>query len=184
MKIHVIYTFPEDQNEQICQDIVMEIEDEVITQEESATERKDDREHDSKSTRKRKLTDDGNNTTAKRKLDDNDTYDQSIIKIKLGEDELDLDALRKTLKEQTAEHDRILALGKGVDTILGEGEVKQTALSKDLQNALELYRNEDEDYDLYKDTVLYPWQEELLKHMNPTHRQVIWVVGEKTDEGK
>ena len=53
-----------------------------------------------------------------------------------------------------------------------------------MQNALELYRNEDEDYDLYKDTVLYPWQEELLKHMNPTHRQVIWVVGEKTDEGK
>ena len=155
MKIHVIYTYPEDQNEQICQDIVMEIEDEVITQEESATERKDDREHDSKSTRKRKLTDDGNNTTAKRKLDDNDN----------DNDELDLDALRKTLKEQTAEHDRILALGKGVDTILGEGEVKQTALSKDLQNALELYRNEDEDYDLYKDTVLYPWQEELMKHM-------------------
>ena len=53
-----------------------------------------------------------------------------------------------------------------------------------MQEALELYRNEDEDYDLYKNTVLYPWQEELMKHMKPTHRQVIWVVGEKTDEGK
>ena len=47
-----------------------------------------------------------------------------------------------------------------------------------------MYRNEDDEYDLYKDTVLYPWQEELMKHMNPTYRQVIWVVGEKTDEGK
>ena len=45
-------------------------------------------------------------------------------------------------------------------------------------------RNEDDEYDLYKDTVLYPWQEELMKHMNPTDRQVIWIVGEKTDEGK
>ena len=47
-----------------------------------------------------------------------------------------------------------------------------------------MYRNEDDEYDLYKDTVLYPWQEELMKHMNPTYRQVIWVVGEKTNEGK
>ena len=47
-----------------------------------------------------------------------------------------------------------------------------------------MYRNEDDEYDLYKDTVLYPWQEELMKHMIPTDRQVIWVVGEKTDEGK
>ena len=89
MKIHVIYTFPEDQNEQICQDIVMEIEDEVITQEESATERKDDREHDSKSTRKRKLTDDGNNTTAKRKLDEDGNNTKT--KNQLGGDELDLE---------------------------------------------------------------------------------------------
>ena len=42
-----------------------------------------------------------------------------------------------------------------------------------------MYRNEDDEYDLYKDTVLYPWQEELMKHMNPTDRQVIWIVGEK-----
>ena len=35
MKVHVIYTSPEDQNEnneQMCQDIVMEIGDEVFTQ--------------------------------------------------------------------------------------------------------------------------------------------------------
>ena len=151
----------------------MEMVDKMFVGDESTTERNHDGEHYTT-----------NCTTAKRKHNDNDTYDQPIIKIKLGEDEIDLNELRKTVKEQTVEHDRKIALGKGVHTILGEGEGKQTALSKDLQEALELYRNEDEDYDLYKNTVLYPWQEELLKHMNPTHREVIWVVGKKTNEGK
>ena len=121
MKVHIIYTL-EDQtvnNEYICDDIVLEIVDTMFVQDESATERKHYGEHDTANctTTKRKLTDDGHGTTAKRKPADNDTYDQSIIKIKLGEDELDLDALRKTLKEQTTEHDCTLALGKAVENI-------------------------------------------------------------------
>ena len=58
MKVHVIYTSPKDQNEnneEICQDIVMEIEDEVFLQEESATERNHDGERDC-TTEKRKIT--------------------------------------------------------------------------------------------------------------------------------
>ena len=86
------------------------------------------------------------------------------------------------MKKETDEFDRKLALGEAIEKILHEGEVKQAALSKDKQEALELYRNEDDEYDLYKDTVLYPWQEELMKHMNPTYRQVIWVVGEKISQ--
>ena len=42
LKVHIKFSPCEDQNEnneKICQDIVMEIEDEVFTQEESATER-------------------------------------------------------------------------------------------------------------------------------------------------
>ena len=87
MKVHVIYTSPEDQyenDEQICQDIVMEIVDEVFTQEESATEINYG-EHDSKGTRKRKLTDDGNNTTTKIKCN-----------------AINNDALRKTMEEETS----------------------------------------------------------------------------------
>ena len=169
MKVHVIYTYPEDQNEnieEICQDIVVEIVDEVFTQEESATEINYG-EHDSKGTRKRKLTDDGNNTTTKIKCN-----------------AINNDALRKTMEEETAEYDRKINLGKRVEEILGEGKTKQAALSKDLQEALDLYRNEYDDFDLYKDTVLYPWQESLLKYMKPSDREVIWIVGEKTNEGK
>ena len=40
-------------------------------------------------------------------------------------------------------HDRKLALGEAIEKILHKGEVKQAALSKDKQEALELYRNED-----------------------------------------
>ena len=172
MKVHIKFSPCEDQNEQICQDIVMEIEDEVFTQEGSATERKHDGEHD--------------HPTRKRKLDEDVTEDnQPTSKIKCKENMINIDALRKSMEEQTAEYDRKLALGKAVDTILGEGEVKQSALSKDLQEALDLYRNEDEDYDLYKDTELYKWQQELLEKINKkSDREVFWIVGEKTNEGK
>ena len=104
MKVHVIYTSPEVQvenSEEICKDIVNDIVDKMFMQENSTLEITHDQ-----PTLKRKLTDDGNNTIAKRKLHGNDN----------DNDELDLDALRKTLKEQTAEHDLKLALDKGVDT--------------------------------------------------------------------
>ena len=59
--------------------------------------------------------------------------------------EIDDEALEKMLEEQTVEYDRKIAfkiaLGKGVDEILGRGKVKQAALSKDMQGALCLYRH-------------------------------------------
>ena len=54
-----------------------------------------------------------------------------------------------------------------------------------MQEALELYEKENNDFDLYKDTALYPWQQELIKHINnKSEREVYWIVGEKTHEGK
>ena len=93
MKVH------EKTNEQICYELVTEIMDKV----ESTTERKHGNgEHDA-----------ANCTTRKRKLDEDDVQDdQSIIKIKLEEDETDEEALRKILKEQTAEYDRKVALSE------------------------------------------------------------------------
>ena len=54
-----------------------------------------------------------------------------------------------------------------------------------MQEALELYEKENNDYDLYKDTELYKWQQELLEKINKkSDREVFWIVGEKTNEGK
>ena len=112
MKVH------EKANKQICGEVLDGILDKMFVQEESTTERKhDDGEHDAANC-------------------------QPSIKRKFNE--IDDEALEKILKEQTVEYDRKIAfkiaLGKGVDTILREGEVKQAALSKDMQDALYLYR--------------------------------------------
>ena len=54
-----------------------------------------------------------------------------------------------------------------------------------MQEALELYEMENNDLDLYMDTALYPWQQELMKHINnKSDREVYWIVGQKTNEGK
>ena len=68
--------------------------------------------------------------------------DQPSIKRKCGENMIDVDELRKTLIERTDEYNGKVALGEQVYKILGEGEVKQGALPKDMQEALELYEKE------------------------------------------
>ena len=69
-----------------------------------------------------------NQNTTKRKCNEMDIND-------------DVDALEKMLEEQTAKYNRKIALGKRVEKILKKGEVKQAALAKDMQEALDLYRN-------------------------------------------
>ena len=181
IKIHIVSTTVDqiENREEICKDIVMEILHKMFVPEDSASERKHDEEH-FQPTMKRKHFDDytENCTTPKR----NDAQDQPDKKRKY---EIDYEDLEKIMKEETHEFHRKIALGEAIEHILGKGEVKQAALSKDKQEALELYRNEDDDFYRYKDTVLYPWQEELLEKINEkSDRQVFWIVGEKTNEGK
>ena len=104
MKVHVIYTSPEVENENsevICKDIVNDIADKMFMQDESATERKDGEEHNSNNTRKRKLNVDGNNTTAKRKLDEDGN--NTTTKNQLVGDELDLKKEKVIKKEMNVD---------------------------------------------------------------------------------
>merc|ERR1712030_198090 len=89
--------------------------------------------------------------TTKRKFDVGQYTqdDQPNIKRKCGENMIDVDELRKTLIERTDEYNRKVALGEQVYKILGEGEVKQGALPKDMQEALELYEKENNDFNLF-----------------------------------
>ena len=165
MKVHIIYTSPEVQSEnseEICKDIVNDIVDKMFMQENSTLEITHDQ------------------ATLKRKHDD-DVQAQSNIKKKY---KIDVEDLEKAMEKENDEYNRIIAFGEAIEKVLRKGKVKQASLSKDKKEALEAYRKEDDQFDVYKDAVLYPWQEELMKHMIPTDRQVIWVVGEKTDEGK
>ena len=104
MKVHIIYTFPEVQtenSEEICKDIVNDIVNKMFEQN-AATERKHDGEHD-QPTRKRKLDDDVTE----------DNHPATKIKCKV----INIDVLRKSMEEQTAEYDRKLALGRVAKTL-------------------------------------------------------------------
>ena len=159
MKRHIIHTL--ENNVLMCRELLDEMLNEVLEPEDHPTT-------------KRKF--DGGQYTQD---------DQPSIKRKCGENMIDVDELRKTLIERTDEYNRKVALGEQVYKILGEGEVKQGALPKDMQEALELYEKENNDFDLYKDTALYPWQQECMKYINnKSDREVYWIVGQKTNEGK
>ena len=158
MKIHIIHTL--ENNVKMCRQLLNEMLNEVLEPQESTTKRKFD-------------------------VGQYTQHDQPNSKRHCTDNMIDDEVLEKMLIEQTAEYDRKVALGEKVYKILGKGEVKQGALPKDMQEALELYEKENNDFDLYKDTALYPWQQECMKHINnKSDREVYWIVGQKTNEGK
>ena len=81
--------------------------------------------------------------TSKRKHDED--YNQSAAKRKCNE--IDDDELDKMLEEITIEYDRKIALGKRVYKILEREKVKECALPKDMQEALDIYRRNVEQFD-------------------------------------
>ena len=111
MKTHIIHIL--ENNEQMCRELLDEMLNEVLEPEEQSF------------------------TTKRKYVGEHDTQDdQPSIKRKFNE--IDDKVLRKMLIEQTAEYNRKVALGEKVYKILGKGDVKQRALSKDIQEALEL----------------------------------------------
>ena len=114
------------------------------------------------------------------KCSEHDAYLEPAIKRKCYE----IEALRKTLIEQTEEYKDKIALGADIYKILNEGKVDEGTLAKDLKDALDLYMKQGEDLNC-TDAVLKPWQIELMKEVNkPTDRHIIWVIGKKGNEGK
>ena len=60
---------------------------------------------------------------------------------KIQYNEIDVSALRKMLDKETVRYKNKISLGKALDKILDEGKVMEPVLPKDMQNALNLYRN-------------------------------------------
>ena len=60
---------------------------------------------------------------------------------KMQYNEIDVSALRKMLENETVRYKKKISLGKALDKILGEGKVMEAVLPKDMQNALNFYRN-------------------------------------------
>ena len=96
----------------------------------------------------------------------------------------DLEKLRKSLIRHNDEYNRKIFLGKKLYKILGEGNIQEASLARDMKQALDLYMTDAHDMEL-DDVELKPWQKELFEQITkPTDRKIIWVVGKSCGEGK
>ena len=96
----------------------------------------------------------------------------------------DLEKLRKSLNRHNDEYNQKILLGKKVYKILGEGNIQEASLARDMKEALDLYMSNAHFMEL-DDVELKPWQKELFEQITkPTDRKIIWVVGKSCGEGK
>ena len=94
------------------------------------------------------------------------------------------EALKKCLIKYKQEYEEKITLGENVYMILGEGEVPEDSLPKEMKEALDIYMKQAQEL-YYNNVELKPWQKELLEYMDhPTQRQIIWIVGKTCGEGK
>ena len=94
------------------------------------------------------------------------------------------EALKKCLIKYKQEYEEKITLGENVYMILGEGEVPEDSLPKEMKEALDIYMKQAQEL-YYNNVELKPWQKELLEYMDhPTQRQIIWIVGKSCGEGK
>ena len=100
------------------------------------------------------------------------------------ESESNTEELRKQLTMLGNEYQRKLTLGKDIYKMIGEGIAPYQALPNDMKDALDTYMEHQEDFADVGNVELKPWQNELMKYIEPHDREIIWVVGKDGNEGK
>ena len=100
------------------------------------------------------------------------------------ESESNTEELRKQLIMLGNEYQRKLTLGKDIYKMIGEGIAPYQALPNDMKEALDTYIEHQEDFTDVGNVELKPWQNELMKYIEPHDREIIWVVGKDGNEGK
>ena len=83
--------------------------------------------------------------------------------------------LRKHLIKVEHEYQEKLGLGKDIYEMLDEGVVSYQALTRDLKEAVDLYIENQADFRDVGNVELKPWQNELMKYIEPHEREIIWV---------
>ena len=92
--------------------------------------------------------------------------------------------MRKHLIKVGNEYQEKLELVKDIYEMLGEGVVSYQALTRDMKEAVNLYIENQADFRDVGNVELKPWQNELMKYIEPHDREIIWVVGKSGAEGK
>ena len=89
----------------------------------------------------------------------------------------------KRLKMNNYEYDKKMEIGKIIAKAIKDGEIAQDSLCSEDREALDLFWNKKQLLDI-RNIVLKTWQSALIAYMKPKVREVIWVQGEKCNEGK
>ena len=105
----------------------------------------------------------------------------SIYQVKEYQSKIDVVALKN---EIVNEYHRKLDLGRKVKQIVHERNAPTASLDKCDMEALELFENRGQVKEI-EAAEWRPWQRQMLEYLHiPTQRTIIWVVGEKGNEGK
>ena len=99
----------------------------------------------------------------------------------------DMEAMMLEMTQAERQYRQKLEVGETVSTLLNSNEhLSEESLSNDYKKALKMYRQSQVQHvPVYEHATLKPWQKEVLTFIQqPTHREVIWVVGQKGGEGK
>ena len=99
----------------------------------------------------------------------------------------DMEAMMLEMTQAERQYRQKLEVGETVSTLLNSNEhLSEDSLSNEYKKALKMYRQSQVQHvSVYEHATLKPWQKEVLTFIQqPTHREVIWVVGQKGGEGK
>ena len=99
------------------------------------------------------------------------------------------DALRPvSVEKQLMDDDKIysgkIERGRIISSVLEKGSVREDSLSKDNREVLQLYRKQMSIRNL-PSAELRLWQQNLMDNIStPSDREIIWIIGQKGNEGK
>ena len=99
----------------------------------------------------------------------------------------DMEAMIIEMTSAEREYRQKLEVGETVSTLLhANAHLSEESLMDKYKKALKLYRQSQVQHvPVYEHVTLKPWQKEVLAFIQqPTHREVIWVVGQQGREGK
>ena len=115
----------------------------------------------------------------KRHMKQHEKKTYSIDLVKEYNSTVDVVDLENKIMRGANEYRRKLELGREIKQIVLKNNIPTASLDKDKIEALELFENRGH----VKTVEWRPWQKKILEYVNnPTHRRVIWVVGEKGNE--
>ena len=93
------------------------------------------------------------------------------------------EAVLKTLDMHAEEYERKLELGEIIYKHVKDRGIPEESLPKEYKEAKDLYVKNKQNIDI-NNVILRRRQEGLLKYVNPSNREIIWVIGRKGNEGK